>query len=98
MRIKKMTADLYKRHWFWITFRDAVVVVCCFTRETSSLRAFPAIVKSWQRVWAKREIIMRRRRVTDEYIASWFQEAPAARPAPKPTPARVQSRLRTARG
>jgi GT2 family glycosyltransferase len=55
MRIKNMTADLYKRHWFWITFRDAVVVACCFTRETSSLRAFPAIVKSWRRVWAKRE-------------------------------------------
>jgi GT2 family glycosyltransferase len=98
MRIKNMTADLYKRHWFWITVRDAVVIACCFTRETSSLKAFPAIVSTWKRVWAKREIIMRRRRVTDEYMASWFQKEPTARPAPKPTPARVQSRLKTARG
>lgn len=98
MRIKNMTADLYKRHWFWITVRDAVVIACCFTRETSSLKAFPAIVSSWKRVWAKRDIIMRRRRVTDEYMASWFQKEPTAQPAPKPAAARVQSRLKTARG
>ncbi len=98
MRIKNMTADLYKRHWFWITVRDAVVIACCFTRETSSLKAFPAIVKTWKRVWAKREVIMRRRRVTDEYMASWFQKLPTSRPAPKPTAARLQSRLKTARG
>lgn len=98
MRIKNMTTDLYKRHWFWITFRDAVVVACCFSRETSSLRAFWEVAKLWKRVWAKRETIMRRRKVTDEYMASWFQKQPTARPAPKPTPARAQARLKTARG
>jgi len=98
MRIKNMTTDLYKRHWFWITVRDAVVISCCCTRETSSLRAFWEVAKTWKRVWAKREVIMRRRRVTDEYMASWFQKQPTARPAPKPTPARVQARLKIARG
>ncbi len=98
MRIKNVTTDLYKRHWFWITFRDAVVISCCLTRETSSLRAFWEVAKTWKRAWAKREVIMHRRRATDEYMASWFQKQPTARPAPKPTPARAQARLKIARG
>ena len=42
----------------------------------------------------KRREIMRRRRVTDEYMASWFAFTPVSKPAPKKfaaalTPTRV---------
>ena len=35
---------------------------------------------------AKRAEIQRRRRVDDEYIASWFQYEPVSEPAPKKAP------------
>ena len=35
------------------------------------------------RVLEKRREIMKRRRVTDEYLASWFSYEPVAKPAPK---------------
>jgi predicted house-cleaning NTP pyrophosphatase (Maf/HAM1 superfamily) len=46
---------------------------------------------------AKRAEIMKRRKVTDEYMASWFDSEPVSRPAPKPS-ARVLARLKAARG
>jgi GT2 family glycosyltransferase len=97
MRLKNMTGDLYRRNWVSITVRDVVVVGCCFVREQSSLKAFWYVAKNWRRVMEKREEIMRRRRVTDEYLASWFSYAPVSRPAPKPS-ARVLSRQKAARG
>jgi GT2 family glycosyltransferase len=97
MRMKNMTADLYRRNWFSITVRDVVVVGCCLMREQSSLKAFWYVAKNWRRVLEKREKIMERRRASDEYLASWFAYAPVSRPAPKPS-ARVLPRQKTARG
>ena len=103
MRIKNITPGLYSRNLFSITFRDAVVLGCCLLREHSSLRAFTYVIKNWKRVFAKRREIMRRRRVTDEYIASWFNYEPVSLPVRaagktttgKPAP-RTVSRQRTA--
>jgi GT2 family glycosyltransferase len=97
MRLKNMTGDLYRRNWFSITTRDLVVVGCCLVREQSSLKALGYVAKNWRRVVRKRREIMSRRRVTDEYLASWFSYKPVSRPAEK-TPARVMSRQKTARG
>jgi GT2 family glycosyltransferase len=97
MRMKNITGDLYRRNWLSITARDIVVVGCCLVREQSSLKAFTYVAKNWRRVLAKRRDIMSRRRVTDEYLASWFSYAPVSRPAPKPS-ARVHSRQKAARG
>lgn len=77
MRIQNMTGDLYRRHWFRITLRDLLVMGACLTYEFTSLRAFPLILRSLGRTWAKRREIMRRRRASDEDIASWFSEWPA---------------------
>jgi GT2 family glycosyltransferase len=96
MRIKNMTGDLYRRNWFSITTRDIVVVACCLLREQSSLKAFAYVAMNWRRVLEKRREIMRRRRVTDEYLASWFSYSPVSLPAPKP-PARVTPRPKAAR-
>jgi GT2 family glycosyltransferase len=97
MRIKNMTGDLYWRNFFSIMTRDAVVLGCCLLREHSSLQAFWYLAKNWRRVWEKRGEIMRRKRVNDEYIASWFRYLPVSRPAPK-APAHVVTKSRAVRG
>ena len=84
MRIKNMTGDLYLRNWLSITTRDVVVLSCCLVREQSSLKALFYVFKNWKRVIAKRREIMKRKRVDDDYIASWFRYDPVSRPAPKP--------------
>jgi hypothetical protein len=96
MRLKNMTADLYRRNWFSITARDLVVMSACVVREQSSLKAFWYVARNWRRVLAKRREIMSRRRASDEYIASWFSFEPVSKPAPKPA-VRVVSRQKAAR-
>jgi GT2 family glycosyltransferase len=82
MRIKNMTTDLYARHWAAIAVRDCLVVAGCILREFSSLKAFAILLRLWRRTWEKRRIIMQKRRVSDEYIASWFAAEPVSFPAP----------------
>lgn len=81
MRIKNMTPDLYLRNWVSITARDMVVIGCCLLRERTSLKAFWYLAKNFRRVWGKRQEIMRRRKVDDAYLASWFRYTPVSRPA-----------------
>lgn len=95
MRIKNMTGDLYWRNWFSITGRDVVVLCCCVLREHSSLKAFWYLARNWKRFVEKRHVIMERRRVTDEYMASWFSYKPVSRPAPKVS-ARLLAQTKTA--
>jgi GT2 family glycosyltransferase len=87
IRIKNMTADLYRRHWLAITWRDLCVVGYCVLAEHSSLRAFALLRRNWKRAWAKRRWIQERRRVSDAEIARWFQAQPAAEPARSPAAA-----------
>jgi len=96
MRLKNMTPDLYRRNWASITLRDAMVLGCCVLWEHSSLRAFRYLYSNWRRVVEKRNQIMRRRRASDAYLASWFSAEPASRPAAKPS-ARLHARVRAAR-
>jgi GT2 family glycosyltransferase len=99
MRMKNMTGHLYRRNWFSITTRDLVVLCCCMVREQSSLKAFWYVVRNWKRVMAKRREIMARKRVDDDYIASWFRYAPVSLPAPKGKAlARVLAKSKAARG
>lgn len=80
MRIKNATADLYLRHFVAITVRDCIVVAACLLREFSSLQAFVILARLWPSTWAKRRIIMRKRRVTNEYMAAWFAAKPVSFP------------------
>ncbi|HUS06973.1 MAG TPA: glycosyltransferase family 2 protein [Bryobacteraceae bacterium] len=97
MRVKNMTGDLYRKNWLSITVRDLVVVGCCLTREHSSLKAFWYVAKNYRRVLEKRHQIMSRRKVTDEYLASWFSYKPVSLPAPN-VAARVTSRQKAIGG
>ena len=104
MRIKNMTGDLYLRNFLSITTRDLIVVSCCLFREQSSLKALWYVTQNWKRVYSKRKQIMDRRRVDDDYIASWFRYEPVSLPAPKPkvsgtkTAARAVTRSKAVRG
>lgn len=95
MRIKNMTPDLYRRNWLSITVRDLTVIGCCMLREQTSLKGFWYVLSNWRRFTAKRQEIMARRRVSDEYMASWFSYEPVSRPARVHT--KVLSRTRAAR-
>jgi GT2 family glycosyltransferase len=97
MRIKNITPDLYRRNWLSITARDLVVVGACLLHEHTSLKAFWFLLKNWRRFMQKRAEIMKRIRVKDDYIASWFSYAPVSRPAPKFS-ARAAARARAGRG
>jgi GT2 family glycosyltransferase len=90
MRIKNMTGDLYRRNWLSITARDIAVIGCCLVREHSSLKAFWYLARNWRRFVTKRRDIMRRRRVSDEYIATWFHYTPVSKPVPNGTAAALR--------
>jgi GT2 family glycosyltransferase len=96
MRIKNITGHLYWRNWLSITMRDLVVIGCCLVREHSSLKAFWYLARNWSKVLEKRRQIMKRRRVADDYIASWFSYTPVSRPAPRASAAAV-ARTKAAR-
>jgi GT2 family glycosyltransferase len=89
MRLKNMTGDLYWRNWLPITARDLLVLGCCCLWEHSSLKGFWYIAQNWRSVLEKRREIMRRRRVSDEYMAAWFAFKPVSKPAPKTAPRAV---------
>ena len=82
MRIKNITPDVYRRNWFAITLRDIVVAGACLVHEHSSLKAFGYVLRNWRRLFEKRREIMKRRRVSNDYMAAWFSYEPASRPAP----------------
>lgn len=83
LRMKNISGDLYRRNFFSIIARDIVVVACCLLWEHTSLKAFPFLFRNWQSIMQKRREIMRRRRVDDQYMASWFAFEPVSKPAPK---------------
>lgn len=83
MRIKNISRDLYRRNFFSITARDALVVACCLVREHTSLKALWFLARNWSRVMAKRRQIQARLRVDDAYMASWFDYKPVSKQAPK---------------
>src|SRR5579862_3304553 len=79
MRIKNISGELYRQNALSITARDIAVVMCCLLWEHSSLRAFWFLARNFPRVLAKRRLIQSRRRVDNEYMASWFEYTPVAK-------------------
>jgi len=101
MRVKNISWDLYRRNFVSITARDLLVLVACLLREHSSLSAFWYLARNSGRMLEKRREIMKRKRVSDDYIASWFHYKPVSHPAPKPSVkalARAAARVRATRG
>ena len=80
MRIKNATPDVYRRYWLPMTARDLLVMAGCLLSEPSSLVAFWQVAKGFRNALRRRQIIMARRRVSDEALARWFSFQPAAEP------------------
>jgi len=83
MRIKNISPGLYWRNIVSITARDIMVVACCVLREQTSLKALWFLATNWKKALGKRRVIQARRRVDEEYMASWFQYKPVSKAAPK---------------
>src|SRR5690349_10880224 len=96
MRIKNISPNLYWRNCISITARDLLVVLCCMVWEHTSLKAFWFLAKNMRKVLAKRRMVQASRRVSDDYMASWFQYAPVSKQAPKKM-ARLSSRSEAAK-
>ena len=80
MRVKNVTRGLYRRCWLPATARDLLVIGGCLLWEPGSLPAFWHMALCLPRALAKRRRIMQRRRVSDEYLSSWFDANPASQP------------------
>jgi len=91
MRIKNVTADVYRRHWIPATARDLLVIGGCLLYEPRSLPAFWHAARCLPRALAKRRYIMKRRRAPDEYLASWFDPASVSQPLEPRIAERAQS-------
>jgi len=81
MRIKNVTAGVCLRCFFPMIARDLIVVGGTLLYEPTSLPAFGEVLLCLPRALRQRREIMRRRRATDEEMASWFRFQPVSRPA-----------------
>jgi hypothetical protein len=88
MRVKNVTADLYRRHFLAITARDFVVAACCLLREHESLPAFWHFARALPGAIRGRERIQSRRRASDAEMARWFGDEPVSYPWVKAEAAR----------
>jgi GT2 family glycosyltransferase len=72
LRINNMTGDLYKRDFWRITGRDAMVAGYVFLREWSSAPALAYVIRSLPRLWRKRRLIQSKMRVNPDEMSRWF--------------------------
>jgi len=80
MRISNITGPLYLRTIIPATVRDLGIVVYVFLKERKSIPALKYVFKHWKRLLARRRIVQARRRVSEEYMASYCAFRPVSRP------------------
>ncbi len=80
MRIKNQTWGNAFRSLLPTLWRDLLVVGYVLAVEHTSLPAFAGIVRLLPRMLEKRRRIMRKKRVSDRYIAQWFSYQPVSFP------------------
>ena len=81
MRIKNVTAGVYRRYWLPMTLRDLVVIGGSIFWEPASLAAFWHVAQCLPRALARRPPDHGRRRLSDDALAEWFSFDPVALPA-----------------
>jgi GT2 family glycosyltransferase len=89
MRLKNATWPLYLRNFLAVTARDLAIVGYCLLAERGSLPAFGEVLRNWRRMLSKRRIIQSRRRVSHDYLSSWFRFRPVTLPATLPAGTRA---------
>jgi GT2 family glycosyltransferase len=73
LRINNMTGSLYRRDFWPITARDAMVLAYVAAREWSSIPALFYLVRHFPRLWRKRKSIQARVRVSGKPLEDWFR-------------------------
>jgi len=72
LRLNNMTASLYRRDFWRITFRDVQVIVYVLIREWSSLGALVYVIREFPRLWKKRQLIQSHRKIAGPELDRWF--------------------------
>ncbi len=72
LRLNNMTKGLYRRDFWRITMRDAMVVAYVFLKEWSSAPALVYVVRHFPRLWRKRRMIQSKIRVPSGELERWF--------------------------
>lgn len=80
MRINNMTPGVYRKVFWQATWRDFGVLVYVLLREWSSLPGFAFLWRERKRLWSKRHNLQKRRRVSDDAVAKWFDDQPVSLP------------------
>jgi GT2 family glycosyltransferase len=73
LRMKNESLYLALRHAPFELTRDLLTIGAVLTIERSSLPALGWLWRNRKRVWAKRRVIQKRRRVSDRELARWFR-------------------------
>lgn len=82
MRIKNITPGVFKKVGLSMIGRDLMVIGFLVLSEHKSLPALWHVIRLWPKMRRKRSLIMAKRRVSDHYLARWFQSTPVAEPLP----------------
>ena len=69
----------WQQDWRSILYRDIQIGGYLILHERTSLHAIPDVVQNLPRLWARRNDLMRRRVVSDQYMVEWFGDV-AQRP------------------
>lgn len=72
LRINNMSGNIYWRHFWSITKRDAAVVGYVLLRERSSIPGLWYPVRNFRRLLGKRRAIQSRRRIHPAELEKWF--------------------------
>jgi GT2 family glycosyltransferase len=78
MRAKNISARLYLRFFLPVTLRDTLILGYALLADRRLLSAFRFLWKRRKAIWAKRQWIQSRRRVSDSKLAPWFSNRPVS--------------------
>jgi GT2 family glycosyltransferase len=72
LRINNMSGSLYRRDFWRITGRDAIVIGYVCIREWTSMPALGYVLRHLPRLWRKRRLIQSKARVSCDEVSRWF--------------------------
>ncbi len=74
LQIKNHTIKTYLATFPHAFARECIVIAGVLIKEQYSLKGVFFVLKNWKRIIAKRKQVMRKRKVSNIYLANWFRE------------------------
>jgi len=72
LQIKNHTCRTYIETFPYALFREILIMTYVFFKERSSLKGISFVVRNFRKIAKKRKLIMKRKKVSDSYLAYWF--------------------------